>query len=90
MYSYRYHDQWKFATQRLVFVVSLVEFLTEGRLLLWQEAATRLHLTAERSQSRSADGDKTEVKSAALYLDLEDYLHGIISLSNELVNIHST
>lgn len=70
---FRYHDHWKFCTQRLAFVVSLVEFLTSNRMLLWQEAAENLYLTTDRSEDK-------------LYLDLEDYLHGLISLSNELVS----
>ncbi|XP_067930418.1 translin-like [Watersipora subatra] len=68
---YRYHDQWKFTMQRLVFTVSFIEFLSSQRLLLWQEAAAALFLTTDRSEDK-------------LYLDLEDYLHGLISLSNEL------
>ena len=72
---YRYHDQWKYTTQRLIFVVSLVEFLTTDKLLLWQEAASNLSLTTDRNEDK-------------LYLDLEDYLHGLISLCNELVRIY--
>ena len=69
----RYHDQWKFVTQRLVFVVSFTEFLLSSRLLAWEQVAARLSLTTDRS-------------SGSFYLDLEDYLHGLVSLSNELVS----
>ena len=64
-----------------MFVVSFVEFLTADRLLLWQEAAARLYLTTDRTQA--TDDSKS---TAQLYLDLEDFLHGLISLSNELVS----
>ena len=64
-----------------MFVVSFVEFLAAERLLLWQEAAARLYLTTDRTQAT----DDIE-STAKLYLDLEDFLHGLISLSNELVS----
>ncbi|KAF6040721.1 TSN [Bugula neritina] len=68
---YRYHDHWKFCTQKLTFVVTFIEFLSTGKLLLWHEAADSLSLTTDRSSDK-------------LYYDLEDYLHGLVSLSNEL------
>ena len=64
-----------------MFVVSFVEFLRADRLLLWQEATARLYLTTDRTKATD-DSEST----AQLYLDLEDFLHGLISLSNELVS----
>lgn len=69
----RYHDQWRFGAQKLVFIVSFTEFLSSGNLLNWRGAADKLHLSTDRT-------------SGELYLDLEDYLHGLLHLSNELVS----
>lgn len=70
---FRFHDQWKFGSQKLVFVVGFIQFLRNRTLLNWDQTAAKLHMTTDRSKD-------------ILYLDLDDYLHGLIQLSNELVS----
>jgi len=74
IYCCRFHEQWKFVTQRLVFVVAFAEFLLLRTLLTREQAAAKLNLSCDRSLDM-------------LYLDLEDYLHGILLLPNELVGL---
>ncbi|XP_067136028.1 translin [Centruroides vittatus] len=67
---YRYHDHWRFITQRLVFLAALIKYLQTETLLERKEAAEILgvHVNCE-------DG---------FHLDLDDYLMGLLSLADEL------
>lgn len=67
---YRFHDHWKFVLQRLVFLVSLINYLEKEELMPRTEAATllKVHLKWE-------DG---------FHLDLDDYLIGVLQLASEL------
>ncbi|KAG8227555.1 hypothetical protein J437_LFUL000655 [Ladona fulva] len=57
---YRYHEHWRFVTQRLVFLISLTIYLETGRLATREEIANTLGV-----QLNLKDG---------FVLDLEDYL----------------
>ncbi|XP_059149926.1 translin-like [Physella acuta] len=67
---YRFNDHWKFVTQRCVYLSALVVYLKEERLISREEAADQIGLKVKRE-----DG---------FHMDLDDYLMGILSLSNEL------
>jgi len=67
---YKYHDIWKFVTQRLTFAISLIKFLKTGQLASREFVAYQLGLQVQQS--------------AGFHLDLEDYLHGLLTLSSEL------
>lgn len=56
-----------------MFVITFTQFLKTRDLLSWEQVAEKLHLTTDRLKD-------------TLYLDLDDYLHGLIQLSNELVS----
>ncbi|BES97314.1 Translin [Nesidiocoris tenuis] len=73
---YKYHDSWKYVMQKLVFAVALMHFLGTKKLLLKEDAAEFLNVENERS-----DG---------FHLDLEDYLHGLLSLASELARLAVT
>ena len=62
-----------FSIQKLVFVVTLVHYLREDRLLFLADTAKQLGMTQDQ-----------ELRDEKLYLDFEDYLSGVIQLSNEL------
>lgn len=70
---YRYHDHWRFVTQRLCFSAALVVFLEDGVLIAKEKTAEILGI-----KDKPEDG---------FHLDLEDYLMGILQLSSELVSI---
>ncbi|KAF4526115.1 hypothetical protein B566_EDAN007609 [Ephemera danica] len=67
---YRFYDMWRFANQRLAFLVSLTYYLENGTLasreLVTQTLGVKLH---------QKDG---------FHLDLEDYLTGLLLLASEL------
>ncbi|XP_063217658.1 translin [Bacillus rossius redtenbacheri] len=67
---YRYNDHWRFATQRLTFLVSLIIYLETSKLATREEAAQALGVQIERENG--------------FHLDLEDYLFGLLQLSSEL------
>jgi len=67
---YRYNDQWKFVTQRLAFLATLMVYLRDDRLISREEVAGLLGVAAKRE-----DG---------FHMDLDDYLHGILNMTNEL------
>ncbi|XP_071497928.1 translin-like [Diadema antillarum] len=67
---YRFHDHWRFVTQRLTFLASLVIYLETERLASREEVAELMGVAVSRD--------------AGFHLDLEDFLHGLLSLGNEL------
>ncbi|RLU22762.1 hypothetical protein DMN91_005040 [Ooceraea biroi] len=67
---YRYHDQWRFVTQRLCFLAALVMYLEVKVLVTKETAASILGIHNNRE-----DG---------FHLDLEDFLLGLLQLSAEL------
>ncbi|XP_033298813.1 translin isoform X1 [Bombus bifarius] len=67
---YKYHDQWRFVTQKLCFLASLIIYLEIKVLLSKDTAAEMLGVSNDRE-----DG---------FHLDLEDYLMGLLQLSTEL------
>lgn len=71
---FRFHQHFSFSLQKLVFVATLVHYLRHDKLLFWAQTAQRLAMTHDKELG----DDKT------LYLDFEDYLSGVIQLSNEL------
>lgn len=68
---YRYHDHWRFVTQRLSFVCSLVVFLEAGILIKRETVAEIL-------------GINGEAKKDKFHLDIEDFLMGLLQMSSEL------
>jgi len=74
---YRYCDHWKFVTQRLCFIVSLVVYLesssVEASLATRDQVADMLGLAK-----------KGDAATKTFHLDLEDYLHGLLQLGSEL------
>ncbi|XP_058792236.1 translin [Phymastichus coffea] len=67
---YYYHDQWKSVTQKLCFLVSLVIYLEKKILVNKETVAEILGMSTDRENG--------------FYLDLEDFLMGILQLSSEL------
>ncbi|XP_011861452.1 PREDICTED: translin [Vollenhovia emeryi] len=67
---YRYHDQWRFVTQRLCFLVALVIYFEVKDLVNKKTVAEILGVKNNRE-----DG---------FHLDLEDFLLGLLQLSAEL------
>lgn len=68
---YRYCNMWSFVTQRFVFAAVLAHYLNQQKLLSKEETAQLLGLDSEPGPQK-------------FHLDLEDYLSGIIQVSNEL------
>ncbi|CAK9833654.1 Tsn [Anthophora retusa] len=67
---YRFHDQWRFVTQRLCFLASLIVYL-EIKVLVTKETVAEILGV----QNQREDG---------FHLDLEDYLMGLLQLAAEL------
>jgi len=67
---YRFHDQWRFVTQRLCFLASLVVYL-EVKVLVTKETVAEI-LGVKNNRE---DG---------FHLDLEEFLMGLLQLSAEL------
>ncbi|XP_044738662.1 translin [Chrysoperla carnea] len=67
---YRFHDQWKFVTQRLAFLIALTIYLEVGILVSRETVAEILGVKSRRDEG--------------FHLDLEDYLMGLLQLSSEL------
>jgi len=70
---YRYCDHWRFITQRLCFIASLLIYLETLNLATREQVANLLGLTQR--------GDST---TKTFHMDLEDYLHGLLQLGSEL------
>lgn len=73
---YRYHDQWRFVTQRMAFLAALIVYLESGKLVEWDEAAEILGITSQRE--------------IGFHLDLEDFLIGLLYLGPELSRFAKT
>lgn len=67
---YRFHDHWRYAFQRLSFSASLIIYLEAEKLATREEIAELLGVAVKKE-----DG---------FHIDLEDFLHGLLSLGNEL------
>ncbi|KAL0099208.1 hypothetical protein PUN28_020051 [Cardiocondyla obscurior] len=67
---YRYHDQWRFITQRLCFLVALVIYF-------------EVNLLVDKKTVAEILGVKNN-KEDGFHLDLEDFLLGLLQLSAEL------
>ncbi|XP_012139698.1 translin isoform X2 [Megachile rotundata] len=67
---YRFHDQWRFVTQKLCFLASLIIYLEIKVLVTKETVAEMLGVKDNRE-----DG---------FHLNLEDYLMGLLQLSAEL------
>jgi hypothetical protein len=70
---YRFYQMFNFTVQRLVFCAAMANYLDTEKVLLREAAAEWLGLAAV-----AEDHGKP-------HLDLEDYLGGLIQMSNELV-----
>lgn len=70
---FRFHQHFNYSLQKLVFVVTLMHYMRHDKLLFWAPTAERLGMTHDQ-----------ELRDETLYLDFEDYLSGVIQLSNEL------
>merc|ERR1712223_1464221 len=70
---FRFHQHFNYSLQKLVFITTLIHYMREDKLLFWAPTAERLGMTHDQ-----------ELRDEQLYLDFEDYLSGVIQLSNEL------
>ena len=70
---FRFHQHFNYSLQKLVFITTLIHYLRNDQLIFWAPTAERLGMTSDQ-----------ELRDEQLYLDFEDYLGGVIQLSNEL------
>ena len=70
---FRFHQHFNYSLQKMVFISTLIHFMRHDKLLFWSPTAERLGMTHDQ-----------EKRDETLYLDFEDYLAGVILLSNEL------
>ncbi|CAG7734513.1 unnamed protein product [Allacma fusca] len=68
---FRYHDNWKFLTTKLSFACALICYLETD-------------LVANRETIASMLGLTIDPKAANIYLDMEDYLQGLLQMTTEL------
>ncbi|XP_023246236.1 translin isoform X2 [Copidosoma floridanum] len=67
---YRFHDHWRMVTQKLCFLASLILYLEVGTLATIETVAEILGVKSKREEG--------------FYLDLEDFLMGLLQMSSEL------
>jgi predicted translin family RNA/ssDNA-binding protein len=70
---FRFHNHFNYSLQKLVFICTLIHYLRHDKLLFLAPTAQQLGMTHDQ-----------ELRDEELYLDFEDYLSGVIQLSNEL------
>jgi len=68
---FKYHDHFRFSTQRLVFLTAFIEYLQKESLVSKESVADKLGMAPARL-------------AGTLHLDLEDYLLGVLTLASEL------
>ncbi|CAG9573463.1 unnamed protein product [Danaus chrysippus] len=68
---YKYHDHWRFTTQRYCFLISLTIWLETGILATHETVASILGVSAIEEKE-------------GFHLDIEDYLVGLLHLCSEL------
>ncbi|XP_022118155.2 translin [Pieris rapae] len=68
---YKYHDHWRYMTQRYCYLISLTIWLEKGILATHETVASVLDISAE------------ELKNG-FHLDIDDYLVGLLNLCTEL------
>jgi len=73
---YRYHNMFNYTIQRLVYQAALTHYLKTETMLSFEGAASILGIHPPKDQGAT--------KSDVFHLDLEDYLAGLIQMSNEL------
>jgi len=73
---YRYHNMFNFTISRLVYQASLTHYLKTETMLSFEDAAKALDVHSPQNMGST--------KSDVFHLDLEDYLAGLIQMSNEL------
>jgi len=67
---FKYADHYRFINQRFVYVAALLVYLESGTMISKEEAAKFIGISANRSEK--------------FYLDLEDYLSGLLQVAPEL------
>ncbi|CAB4027648.1 Translin, partial [Paramuricea clavata] len=67
---YRFHDHWRFVSQRASFLASFLVYLQFDRLITREEVATMLGIKVKREEG--------------FHIDLDDFLTGLLLLANEL------
>ena len=70
---FRFHDHWRFTTQRVCFVAALTMYLQSEKLITREEVYELFGLEMKRE-----DG---------FHLDLDDYLMGILQMASELARL---
>ncbi|XP_047513912.1 translin [Pieris napi] len=68
---YKYHDHWRYMTQRYCYLISLTIWLEKGILATLETVASVLGISAEESKN-------------GFHLDIDDYLVGLLNLCTEL------
>ncbi|XP_028393768.1 translin-like [Dendronephthya gigantea] len=67
---YRFHDQWRFVSQRAAFLASFLVYLKSDKLITRKELAGMLGIKVNREEG--------------FHIDLDDFLTGLLLLANEL------
>ncbi|KAF8766728.1 translin-like [Argiope bruennichi] len=70
---YRYHEHWRFVTQRLVFSAAFIVYLESGKLIGREEAAELLGISPNPSDP--------------FHVELDDFLIGLLLLAEELTRL---
>jgi len=68
---FRFNDMWRFTTSKLCFCCSLIWFLEHNTAPLRQQVAEMLGLSIDP-------------RAESIFLDTEDYLHGLLQMSTEI------
>lgn len=83
----RWKDIWARHVQNAVFVVVLCEYTRSQKLLSIKECSEAIGCTLVSCKSSSSRNNSPPVQSEwkdRVYLQVEDYLHGLVSVVNEL------
>ncbi|KAH0831952.1 Translin [Lanmaoa asiatica] len=87
---WRWKDMWSNSLRTAIYSAALVEYLSKGSLITLSQASEVLGselFTTEPSANQNTDVFPVKEEwTDRLSITVEDYLHGLISLVNELVN----
>ena len=69
---FRFHQHFNYSLQKLVFVVTLIHYMREDKLLFWAPTAERLGMTHDQ-----------EMRDETLYLDFEVRIRHMLDRKNQ-------
>ncbi|KAJ9085512.1 Translin-1 [Entomophthora muscae] len=87
---YKYQHVWNSSTQQICSIIALMIFLSENRLATIQDIPNFTDMPFLLDQDISGESKDPKTPASAFHFTLDDYLHGLINLSNEIPRLAIT